>query len=166
MNIYEFLDTHDIAYQRYDHPAVFTCEEADRLVPPMPGAKTKNLFLYDKKEDRHFLVVVECSVIVDLKALSGALGVKKLALASERRLSHHLGLDAGAVTVLGLINDTRGAVEVVIDRELWGCKMFRCHPLVNTSSLAISKQDLERFIDLTGHTATILDVPQKRSGTG
>jgi Ala-tRNA(Pro) deacylase len=162
MDIYEFLDMHTISYERHDHPAVFTCEEADRLVPPMPGAKTKNLFIYNKKEDRHFLVVVECSVIVDLKALAQVLKVKKLALASERRLERHLELSAGAVTLLGLINDPEGAVEVVIDRELWESDVFRCHPLVNTSSLAISKEDLLRFIDLTGHAARILDIPRKR----
>lgn len=161
MNIYDFLDKHGIAYERHDHPAVFTCDEADRLVPPMPGAKTKNLFLYNKKENRHFLVVVECSVIVDLKGLAKALEVKKLALASGERLERHLGLSAGAVTLLGLINDPDGAVEVVIDRELWESDMFRCHPLVNTSSLAISREDLQRFIGLTGHTARVLDIPRR-----
>jgi len=162
MDIYGFLDEHNIQYERYDHPAVFTCEEADRLVPPMPGAKTKNLFLYNKKEGRHFLAVVECAVIVDLKALAGKLKLNKLALASERRLERHLGLGAGAVTLLGLINDRDGHVEVVIDRELWESDMFRCHPLVNTSSLAISRADLGRFIELTGHNATIVDIPRKR----
>jgi Ala-tRNA(Pro) deacylase len=161
MDIYEFLDKHRIAYERHDHPAVFTCEEADRLVPPMPGAKTKNLFLYNKQADRHFLVVVECSVIVDLKSLANVLNVKKLALASERRLERHLSLGAGAVTLLGLINDPKGAVEVVIDRELWESDVFRCHPLVNTSSLAISRADLLRFIGLTGHTARIIDIPRR-----
>jgi len=28
-----FLDRRDIAYQRFDHPAVFTCEAAGKLVP-------------------------------------------------------------------------------------------------------------------------------------
>jgi Ala-tRNA(Pro) deacylase len=162
VDIYEFLDRHGITYERHDHPAVFTCEEADRLVPPMPGAKTKNLFLYNKKDGRHFLVVVECSVIVDLKALAGVLGVKKLALGSERRLRSHLGLDPGAVTLLGLLNDVRGAVEVVIDEELWEADVFRCHPLVNTSSLAISREDIERFIHLTGHETQIIDIPRKK----
>jgi len=161
MDIYEFLDKHDIGYQRYDHPAVFTCEEADRLVPPMPGAKTKNLFLYNKNENRHLLVMVECSVVVDLKTLAQVMKLKKLALASERRLGRLMGLRAGAVTLLGLINDSAGAVEVVIDRELWQSDRFRCHLLVNTSSLAISKEDLWRFIELTGHTARIIDVPRK-----
>ena len=35
MDIFRFLKENGIVYQRCDHPAVFTCEEADRLVPPM-----------------------------------------------------------------------------------------------------------------------------------
>ena len=69
-DIYAFLTQNDIAYQRQDHPAVFTCEEALRLVPPLPGAKTKNLFLRDRKGRRHFLVVVGYEKAVDLKAWS------------------------------------------------------------------------------------------------
>src|SRR3989339_314573 len=57
-DLFGFLETHRIGYQRTDHPAVFTVEEARRLVPPLPAAKTKNLFLRNKKGTRHFLVVV------------------------------------------------------------------------------------------------------------
>ena len=58
MDIYAFLDQHGIAYQRFDHPAVFTCEQAQELRTPMPGKDTKNLFLRDEKGKRHFLVTV------------------------------------------------------------------------------------------------------------
>ena len=67
-DIYEILDRHGISYERTDHPPVFTVEEADRLVPPLPGAKTKNLFLRDNKGKRHFLVVVSGDKQVDLEA--------------------------------------------------------------------------------------------------
>ena len=58
INIYQFLVEHAIEYERHDHPPVFTCEEADRLVPTLPAAKTKNLFVRDRKGRQHFLVVV------------------------------------------------------------------------------------------------------------
>ena len=58
MDIYFFLADHNISFERYDHPPVFTCEEANRLVPSLPAAKAKNLFLCDGKGKRHFLVVV------------------------------------------------------------------------------------------------------------
>ncbi len=49
MNLTAFLAHHGIEVQRFEHPPVMTVEESERLVPPLPGAKTKNLFLRDKK---------------------------------------------------------------------------------------------------------------------
>jgi Ala-tRNA(Pro) deacylase len=95
-------------YQRFDHPAVYTCEESDRLCPKMPGSGTKNLFLRDNAGKRHFLVVVEKDKSVDLKKLKEIIGVSKLGFASEERLKKHLGLTPGSVTLLGLVNDSEG----------------------------------------------------------
>lgn len=162
MDIYAFLASHGIEYERHDHPPVFTCEEADRLVPPLPAAKTKNLFVRDRKGQRHFLVVVGYEKIVDLKALAEALGVGKLGFASPARLRKYLGVDPGAVTILGVANDRNHHVEVVMDEDLWHAEAFRCHPLVNTSTLVISKGNVERFLEVTGHRLRIVRVPGKR----
>jgi Ala-tRNA(Pro) deacylase len=161
VDIYRFLAENDIDYERCDHPPVFTCEEAERMVPPMAGAKTKNIFVRDKKGRRHFLVMVGYDKVVDLKALGSLLGAGPLSLASPRRLKALLDVDPGSVTVLALINDHNNAVEVLFDQALWESPAFRCHPLVNTSTLAISKADLRRFLDLTGHDARVVDIPAK-----
>ena len=159
MDIYQFLAEHDIAYQRYDHPPVYTCEEAEWLVPDMPAAKTKNLFLRDRKGRRHFLVVVGYEKSVDLKALCPLLGVSKLGFGSPERLQRYLGVDPGSVSILGLVNDVDGEVEVIVDEDLWGAEAFRCHPLVNTSTLDISRDDIQRFLEITGHRGRVLNVP-------
>jgi Ala-tRNA(Pro) deacylase len=159
MDVYQFLADHDIEYERYDHPPVFTCEEAERLVPDMPAAKTKNLFLRDRNGRRHFLVVVGYEKSVDLKGLTSLLGVRKLGFASPERLKRYLGVDPGSVSILGLVNDVDQVVEVIVDESLWGAEAFRCHPLVNTSTLAISRDDVQRFLEITGHRVRILDVP-------
>jgi Ala-tRNA(Pro) deacylase len=158
-DIYQFLTDHDIEYERHDHPPVFTCEEADRLVPDLPAAKTKNLFLRDNKGRRHFLVIVGYEKTVDLKALRYLLGSSKLSLASTERLQKYLGVTPGAVSLLGLVNDINNEVEVIFDKELWQAKAFRFHPLVNTSTLVISRENIERFLEVTGHEIQILDVP-------
>ncbi|TMH00024.1 MAG: prolyl-tRNA synthetase associated domain-containing protein, partial [Betaproteobacteria bacterium] len=54
MDLTAFLAHHGIRLQRFAHPPVMTVEESERLVPRLPGAKTKNLFLRDKKGARHF----------------------------------------------------------------------------------------------------------------
>ena len=166
MDIYQFLAEHDIEYERYDHPPVFTCEEASRLCPEMPAgaAKTKNLFLRDKKGLHHFLVTVRDTKRVDVKALGPLLGVRKLSFASPQRLQKYLGLDPGSVTILGLVNDVDKKVEVIVDEDVWNSKAIRCHPLVNTSTLVISQDDIRRFLGLTGHNVRILHVPSRLNG--
>ena len=159
MNIYEFLGEHGIPYKRYDHEAVYTCEQADALNIPGTGAKTKNLFLRDRKGRRHFLVTVGAEKSVDIKALEVVLGAKGLSFASAERLWEHLGLTPGAVTILGVINDERNAVEVVVDKGLWSLGSMQCHPLVNTGTLVIACDDIKRFLDSTGHELRIVEVP-------
>ena len=162
-DIYGFLNSHGLIYERHDHPAVFTCEEAERLVPPLPAAKVKNLFMRDRKGLRHFLVMVGYHKAVDLKALSSVLGSKGLSFASPDRLKRHLGVDPGSVTVLSLVHDGTGAVEVIVDEALWRSEAIQCHPLVNTSTLVIPMEEIRRFLDLTGHEARVLDVPGRES---
>ena len=161
MNIYDFLDQHQISYQRVDHPAVFTVAEAEALVPDMPGNNTKNLFVKNKKSTRHFLVVVGYDKRVDLKKLAAALGVKKLGFASPDRLFEYLGITPGAVSLLAMANDTAGAVEIVIDEQVWQAEQVKCHPLVNTSTLVIPHTGLEKLLTATDHQPTIIDVPER-----
>jgi len=160
MDIYQILAEHQIEYQRSDHPAVFTVEEAHRLTPDMPGAKTKNLFICDQKGKKHFLIVLEADKRIQLKPLADVLGVKKVRFGSPKRLMRYLGITPGAVSVLAVINDQEKAVNVVIDSSLWqSAKAILCHPLVNTSTLAVALKDIERLLKSTGHPFQVLELP-------
>src|SRR5213079_1802803 len=87
-----FLLRHGIEAFRQEHPPVMTVAESEQLVPPLPGAKTKNLFLRDKKGTRHLLVTVPHDLAVDLDALGMHLGVGRLGFASSDRLMKYLGI--------------------------------------------------------------------------
>jgi Ala-tRNA(Pro) deacylase len=158
-DFYQFLEKNRIGYERHDHPPVYTVEEAGRLVPPLPGAKTKNLFLRDKKGKQHFLVVVPAAKRVDIKALPQAIGSGRLSFGSADRLQKYLGVEPGSVTLFAVFNDPRQAVELIVDANLWEAEAFQFHPLVNTSTLVISRENLRRFIAKTGHEVRVLKVP-------
>ena len=160
---FAFLDEHGIAYQRCDHPAVYTVEEAARLVPPLPGAKTKNLFLRDKPGRRHLLVCVPAAKQVDLKVLSEVVGAARLSFGSADRLRRHLGVEPGAVTLLAVFNDAEHRVDLFVDEDLWRAEAFQFHPLVNTSTLVMSREAVTRFLELTGHSLQVIRVPEKNS---
>jgi Ala-tRNA(Pro) deacylase len=157
----EFLVRHRIEAFRQEHPPVMTVAESERLVPALPGAKTKNLFLRDKKGARHLLVTVPHNLSVDLDALGAQLGAGRLGFASADRLMKHLGITPGSVSLLALINDTAGAVEFVIDRRLWEAEAVHAHPLVNTATLVIRHAELERFLAATGHTPRVVLIPDR-----
>ena len=158
-DIYKFLDDHQIEYERHDHPPVYTVEDVIRLVPPLEAAKTKSLFLRDAKGSRHFLVIVNGEKRVNLKALPDLLNSSRLRFGSPDRLKKHLGVDPGSVSLFAVVNDIDKAVELIIDSTLWKSDAFQFHPLVNTSTLVISRYNVKQFLDKTGHDAQILDVP-------
>ena len=163
-DLLDFLAKHGIEYRRVDHPAVYTAAEARDLVPELPGAEIKNLFLRDGKGKRHFLVAVPGESKVDLKKLGGLLEAGHLGFASADRLKRILGLEPGAVSLLAAINDRGAAVEVVVDRRLQDYDAFQCHPLVNTSTLLVRRSDVEKFQRLCGHEPRWLDVPAADGG--
>ena len=148
----KLLDENGFSYQRVEHPAVFTCAEAELHRPKVPAVSTKNLFLCDKKARSFFLVVTSCEKTVRLDALAPQLGVAYLRFASEENLQRLLGVTRGAVTMMGLANDSEHQVELWIDAEIWQGEFFLSHPLVNTATLVLAKSELERFFTLTGHT--------------
>jgi Ala-tRNA(Pro) deacylase len=159
MPIYDILDDLGITYQRYDHPAVYTVADVKRLVPDIPGAKVKNLLICDHKGRRHFLVVTGADKRLDMKALGRALGCGRVRFASPTRLRDTLGIEPGSVSLLAVVNDNEGRVEVVIDQALWQCDRLQFHPLVNTSTLVLSREDVRRLLQKTGHGARIMEVP-------
>src|SRR3990167_8014030 len=94
-----------ISYERFDPPAVFSCEESDRLCPPMPGAHTKQLLMRDKKGTRNILLIVMHDKKVHIRALGKILEAKDLSFASPERLKNLLGVEPGSVTPFGLLFD-------------------------------------------------------------
>ena len=161
----DFLANHRIDAERFDHPPVMTVEESERLVPTLPGAKTKNLFLRNKKGDRHFLVTVPHDLAVDLNALGARLGAGRLGFASAERLERHLGITPGSVSLLALVNDAAHAVEFVIDRRLWDADAVHAHPLRNDATMVVPHASLARFLEVTGHPPRILDVDDNGAGS-
>jgi Ala-tRNA(Pro) deacylase len=112
--VHEVLDRLGIAYTRLEHPPVFTVEQAEKHWGSITGAHCKNLFLRNKKGNRHYLAILESSKSADLKALTNRLGEDRLSFASPERLMRYLGLEPGAVSPFGLINDSQKEVQVVV----------------------------------------------------
>lgn len=156
MNIYQVLDEHKIPYTKFEHEAVFDCDAADALGLATQGIATKNLFLRDKKGKRHFLVVVHSDKALDLKSLSELMGVKGLSFASPDRLEKHLSSTPGSVSILDILRDKEGAVELIIDQAVAESEMLQCHPYTNTATLDITVADIKKLLESVGRTFQIV----------
>jgi Ala-tRNA(Pro) deacylase len=159
VDLYRYLDDNRIAYRRFDHPPVYTVEDVKRMVPPLPAARVKNLFLRDSKGGRHFLIVVPAEKRVDIKKLDRIIGSSRLSFGSPQRLKNCLGVEPGAVSILALVNDPKHEVEIVVDDVIWEQDAYQFHPLVNTSTLVISRDDVKHFFNTTGHPVRSIRVP-------
>lgn len=144
--VYAALDALGIAYERVEHPPVFTAEEAALHWGHLRGTQCKNLFLRNKKGNRHYLVILEISKKADLRELVKVVGDDRLSFGSGERLMAELGLTPGSVSPFGLLNDPDGSVRVLIDADLRGAERLIFHPNINTASVILSWQDLERFL--------------------
>lgn len=138
-----------------EHAAMFTVAQSEAVRTMLPGAHTKNLFLVDK-DGRMTLVVAKDDTRVDLKALAKTLGLGRLSFGKPELLEAVLGVPAGSVTPLALINDTAADVTVVVDRALMDFSEVNCHPLENTATTRLATADLLRFIEACGHAPRVL----------
>ena len=150
--VLEILDKLGIAYGRHEHPPVATVEEAEKYWGSIKGTHCKNLFLRNKRGNRHYLVVAAVDKAVDLKRLNALLGEDRLSFASPERLMRWLGLEPGSVSPFGLINDTAHQVDVISDEALKSSAGLGFHPNVNTATLEIALADFEKFLASRGNT--------------
>jgi Ala-tRNA(Pro) deacylase len=149
--VYDALDALGIGYETYEHPPVFTAEEAAEHWAGIPATPVKNLFLRNKKGDRHYLVILEIGKQADLRTLVKVIGDDRLSFGSPERLMARLGVTPGSVSPFGLLNDTSRAVRVMIDEDLRSAGRLIFHPNVNTASVTIGVADFERFLASRGN---------------
>jgi Ala-tRNA(Pro) deacylase len=152
--VYDALRLLGVTFQRFEHPPVFTVEQALEHWAGIDAVHCKNLFLRNKKGDRHYLVVAAHTTVVDIAALADRVGESRLSFASAERLAAHVGLTPGAVSPFGLINDPAGSVRVVLDKTLTSATSVGFHPNVNTATVVLSFADFERFLAARGNPVT------------
>jgi Ala-tRNA(Pro) deacylase len=164
--LFTTLDTLGIGHRTVKHAALFTVEQSRALRGQIPGGHTKNLFLRDKKQALYLIVAME-DANIDLKDLHRVLGANgRFSFGSAELLVEVLGVLPGAVTPFGVINDTHCRVAVVLDAAMMEHETLNYHPLVNTMTTSIERDDLIKFLVSTGHPPRIAPISSPRPTTG
>jgi Ala-tRNA(Pro) deacylase len=162
--LFAALESLGIAVTTVKHPPLFTVEQSRALRGQIPGGHTKNLFLRDKK-NALYLVVADEDAEIDLKGLHRLLGASgRFSFGSADLLREVLGVAPGAVTPFGAINDTESRVTVVLDAALMEHDIINCHPLANTMTTSLKRDDLVKFLQATGHPPRIMRISARPAG--
>lgn len=145
--VYAALDAMGIAYSAHEHPPIFTGEEAAAHWKDVPGVGIKNLFLRNKKGDRHYLVILDVAKQADLRHLVKVIGDDRFSFGSSERLMSHLGVTPGSVSVFALLHEGSHGVQVIVDSDLRSADRLIFHPNDNRASVSISFPDFVRFLE-------------------
>ena len=148
MQVENFLQENGIDFIKHEHEAVYTCEDAELHRGDLKGMSCKNLFLTNKKRDKFYLYILPANKKSDLKSLSEKVSESKLTFGNPEELKEKLGLEPGSVSPFGLLNETAGAVVLLIDREVSDSEVVSFHPNRNTATLEITKPMFQKFLRL------------------
>ncbi|MGL4727168.1 MAG: prolyl-tRNA synthetase associated domain-containing protein [Bosea sp. (in: a-proteobacteria)] len=155
-----------IAHQVHAHEAVFTVAQSEALDHSLPGAHSKNLFLKDKK-GRFFLVSALKDTRIDLKRIHEVLGASgRVSFGSEEQMTRLLGVSPGSVTAFAVVNDRAGDVTMVLDAGFLAHETVNFHPLINTMTVGLARDDLVAFLAACDHAPCVLELPSPPMGEG
>lgn len=142
IRVYSFLDKLGIEYERTDHAHADTMEAFFEIDKVLNTIICKNLFLCNRQKTKFYLLMMPGDKPFKTKILSHALGISRLSFADESFMEEFLDIKPGAVSIMGLMNDTENKVQLIIDKCVIGNETLGCHPCVNTSSIKMKTKDV------------------------
>lgn len=159
IEVYDFLDSLSIEYERVDHNAADTIEACLEVEKVIGVGICKNLFVCNRTKTEYYIIMMSGHKAFRTADVSKKIGCSRLSFASAEDMEKLLGVTPGSVTVMALKNDTARRVKLVIDRDIINGEYIRCHPCINTSTLKIKTEDLLRvFLTKVKHTPMIIDI--------
>ena len=152
VRVYDLLDSLDVTYQRIDHEAAMTMEACAAIDEVLEATICKNLLLCNRQNTAFYLLMLPGDKVFKTSALSKQIGSSRLSFADHKYMEEFLDITPGSLSVLGLMNDREGRVQLLMDEDILKGEFFGCHPCINTSSLRLRTEDLmEKIIPAMGH---------------
>lgn len=152
IRVYDLLDSLGIEYMRVDHevlPTMEACREVDKI---LDSFICKNLFLCNSQKSKFYLLMMPGEKKFKTKELSAQINSARLSFAGEEYMEELLDITPGSVSVMGLINDREGRVQLLVDEDVLRGDFIGCHPCINTSSLKIRTSDIfDKFLKAVNH---------------
>lgn len=162
IKVYDLLDQLKIPYERCDHEEANTMEACNEIDKILGTIICKNLFLCNRQKTQFYLLMMPGDKPFKTKYLSQQINSSRLSFADSEYMEQYLDIKPGAVSVMGLMNDTENHVQLLIDKPVAESETLGCHPCVSTSSMKFKTQDiLEKFLPAIHHEPIIIDLPDQ-----
>ena len=142
------LKQNGIAFELFEHPAIFNMEEAAEIDLPWPEDEAKNLFVRDSR-NHYCLISVPGNCRVDLATFRRAEGLGSLSFVREQEMQERFSMTPGAVTPLGLLQDTARLAVLYLD-EAFREGLIGVHPNDNRATVFLKSTDLAHLIESQG----------------
>lgn len=156
--VYEFIKNKGIWHEITEHKAVFSMEKLSEVEIPYPKYDAKNLFVRDDKKRNYYLITVKGNKRVDLKEFKTKNNTRRLSFASKQDLMDIIGVAAGSVTPLALLNDKDLKVVFYLDKDFLNDKrIIGIHPNDNTATVWLKIEDLIDIIKEHGNQVNIIE---------
>ena len=162
LETFALLDRLHIPYAWVAHETADTIADCDVVSEVLGISICKNLFLCNRQKTAFYLLTMPGGKPFQTKVLSAQLGTTRLSFAPPELMEELIRCTPGYASVLGLAYDTEHRVRLLMDRETYEAAQFGCHPCLNTGSLRMATADLLNvFLPHTGHTVTVVDLPNE-----
>jgi len=149
---YDYLDKLGIEYERTDHERADNMEACNKIDAILGVVICKNLFLCNRQKTNFYLLMMPGDKKFKTKELSSQINSARLSFAEPEDMLKYLDIEPGAVSIMGLMNDTEHHVQLLIDEDVLKDEYVGCHPCVCTSSLKMRTEDvIKTFLPSTGH---------------
>lgn len=158
-DIFLFLSNRGILFEISEHNAVYNMAELSQIDTPYPESDAKNLFVRDDKKRNYYLITVKGDKRIDLKEFWKTNQTRPLSFASESDLMNIMGLIAGSVTPLGILNDKELKVKVFLDKDFFEKPgIIGIHPNDNTATVWLKTEELVSIIKEHGNEIDIVSI--------
>ena len=157
--ILDYLSKKDFWFEVTEHQAVYNMEELAEVALPYPEADAKNLFVRDDKKRNFYLITVKGDKRVDLKEFKKENNTRRLSFSSENDLMDVMGLIPGAVSPLGILNDSEHKVHFFIDADFFDEPgLIGIHPNDNTATVWLKTEDLVTIVKEHENQVTVVQL--------
>ena len=159
IKVYDLLDSLGMEYWRTDHPVANTMEACKEIDETLDATICKNLFLTNRQHTNFYLLLMPGEKPFKTKEISHQINSARLSFGSGEEMEEFLDCTPGSSSVLGLMNDKEGRVQLLVDKDVLAGEFLGAHPCINTSSLKMYTKDVfGKFLNAVGHDMIVVEL--------